>query len=86
MTDPLIGSPEGYAGAILGVLYDLIPILVKDLGVDFLTSADIPVDGTKYSIVRFEFDPIDVFDKKLRSALRAKGFDLSDCCDSGDVE
>jgi hypothetical protein len=74
LEDPL----EGFAGCVLGVLYDLIPILVKDLGVDFLTSADIPVDGTKHSIVRFKFDPIDVFDKKLRSALRAKGFNLPD--------
>jgi hypothetical protein len=71
----LEAAAQGIADALLGVLYDLVPILLKDAGADFIKITDTTVDGARHILVTLETSPV-VFDLQLRAALRARGFDL----------
>jgi len=70
-------AAQGIADALLGILYDLIPILFQDVSTDFIQASYVTVDGTKDTFISLEVVPT-VFDLQLRAALRARGFALPD--------
>jgi hypothetical protein len=49
---------EHLTHCIYGVLHDLVLMLIKYFGVNFLTCFNGPVDGTKYSALRLKFRSI----------------------------
>jgi len=65
------------ANLLVDLIFDLSAVILDDAGSDILATADIPVDGTQYSVLRFRFDPIPI-DKKIRAALRAGGFNVDE--------
>jgi len=68
---------EQLSRQLLGVIDDLLSVLIKDLGADFIKTSYVPVNGAKNSLIAFQADPI-MFDQQLRAALRAKGFNIPD--------
>lgn len=54
---------------------DLVPGIVDDLGPNILKPSLVAVDGTEHSGVVFEIDSVLLY-AHLRTALRAKGFEI----------
>jgi hypothetical protein len=79
MPDLFEGLPETIAETIdssfLSVVNDLVTVLFENNATRFLEASYIPVNGANHSLVTFEIDAI-MLDAELRSALRARGFEL----------
>jgi hypothetical protein len=71
----LEAATQGVADALLGIFYDLVPVLLDDAGADFIKASYATVDGTENVLVSLEVSPV-VLDLQLRAALRARGLAL----------
>jgi len=76
MQDLSEGLPETIAETIdsnfLSVVNDLVTVLFENYATRFLKASYIPVNGANHSL---EINAI-ILDAELRSALRARGFEL----------
>ena len=69
------GASEDIVDFLPVLVRDLLFCLIHDLLPDILKGSDLAVDGTNKRRLRLRERP-DEIDRKLRAALRAKGFDL----------
>jgi hypothetical protein len=68
-------ASHGLRKVLANVLLDLVPVLLRDLDINFLLSADYPMPGTDQHLARFQVSPA-LFDAEVRAALRAKGLNV----------
>jgi hypothetical protein len=73
----LEAAAQSLVDALFDILYDLVPVLLQDIGADFIEASYGTVRGTNDAFISLEVSPI-VFDLQLRAALRARGLDLPD--------